>query len=131
LPSKVYTQTINIDFEKQVISFELPSTLDVKLGKYQLSAKSSRSGEMTYSTNSTGICSTVSSELILLKAGQCSVTATQIGTSTLAPASVTRTLTITGTTAVTKKTITCIAGKKTKKVNGVNPKCPKGYKLKK
>ena len=131
LPSKVYTQTINIDFEKQVISFELPSTLDVKLGKYQLSAKSSSSANITYSTNSTGICSTVNSELILLKAGQCSVTATQVGSPTLAPASITRTLVITGTTAVAKKTITCISGKKSKKVSGANPKCPKGYKLKK
>jgi hypothetical protein len=85
---------------------------------------------MTYSTNSTGICSTLNSELILLKAGQCSVTATQVGTSTLAPASVTKTVTIIGTTAIAKKTITCVKGNKTKKVSGTNPKCPKGYKVK-
>ena len=30
----------------------------------------------------------------------------------------------------TKKSITCVKGKTTKKVSGVNPKCPKGYKLK-
>ena len=65
-----------------------------------------------------------------MKAGQCSVTATQVGSPTLAPASITRTLAITGTTAVAKKTITCISGKKSKKVIGANPKCPKGYKLK-
>ena len=29
-----------------------------------------------------------------------------------------------------KKTITCFKGKFTKKVNGINPKCPKGYKVK-
>jgi hypothetical protein len=33
--------------------------------------------------------------------------------------------------AVKKFTITCIKGKTTKKVSGTNPKCPKGYKLKK
>ena len=29
-----------------------------------------------------------------------------------------------------KKSITCVKGKTTKKVSGVNPKCPKGYKVK-
>jgi hypothetical protein len=37
---------------------------------------------------------------------------------------------ISGTVAPTKKTITCVKGKKTKKVSGTNPKCPKGYKIK-
>ena len=30
----------------------------------------------------------------------------------------------------TKKSISCVKGKTTKKVSGVNPKCPKGFKLK-
>ena len=33
--------------------------------------------------------------------------------------------------AAIKKTITCVKGKTTKKVSGVNPKCPSGFKLKK
>jgi NitT/TauT family transport system substrate-binding protein len=32
---------------------------------------------------------------------------------------------------IVKKTITCVKGKLTKKVTGVNPKCPSGYHLKK
>jgi hypothetical protein len=32
---------------------------------------------------------------------------------------------------VSKKTIVCVKGKTTKKVSGSNPKCPKGYKVKK
>ena len=36
----------------------------------------------------------------------------------------------TGTTASAKSTITCVKGKTTKKVTGVNPKCPSGYKKK-
>ena len=35
-----------------------------------------------------------------------------------------------GKKATTKTTITCIKGKTTKKVTGVNPKCPSGYKKK-
>jgi hypothetical protein len=37
---------------------------------------------------------------------------------------------IAGAVAPAKKTITCIKGKKTKKVSGVNPKCTKGFKVK-
>lgn len=36
----------------------------------------------------------------------------------------------TGTTAPAKTTITCVKGKTTKKVTGVSPKCPSGYKKK-
>ena len=36
----------------------------------------------------------------------------------------------TGTTAPAKSTITCVKGKVTKKVTGVSPKCPSGYKKK-
>ena len=35
-----------------------------------------------------------------------------------------------GKKATTKTTITCVKGKTTKKVSGVNPKCPRGYKKK-
>jgi hypothetical protein len=64
------------------------------------------------------------------------VTASQAGTSTLAPVSTTATIMLTGaviapTPIATKKTIVCAKGKTNKKVSGVNPKCPKGYKLKK
>ena len=36
----------------------------------------------------------------------------------------------TGTTTPKKTTITCVKGKTTKKVTGVSPKCPSGYKKK-
>jgi hypothetical protein len=38
---------------------------------------------------------------------------------------------LTGAVVTNKKNITCVKGKSTKKINGINPKCPKGYKLKK
>ena len=69
--------------------------------------------------------------LNLLKSGNCSITATQVGTSTLAPISATSTVMITGSLSPVSKTITCVMGKKSKKVSGASPKCPKGYKLKK
>jgi hypothetical protein len=69
--------------------------------------------------------------LNLLQAGDCSVTATQMGSSSLAPVSATAIITIIGTKVAANKTITCIKGKTIKKVTGTNPKCPAGYKLKK
>jgi hypothetical protein len=70
-------------------------------------------------------------------AGNCVITATQGGSSTLAPVSTTATVMLTGAIAkpvvpvVGKKTIVCVKGKTNKKVSGSNPKCPKGYKVKK
>jgi hypothetical protein len=47
------------------------------------------------------------------------------------PISSTATVMLTGAVVTNKKSITCVMGKKSKKVSGTNPKCPKGYKLKK
>jgi hypothetical protein len=47
------------------------------------------------------------------------------------PVSSTATVMLTGAVVTNKKSITCVKGKSTKKVSGTNPKCPKGYKLKK
>jgi hypothetical protein len=63
------------------------------------------------------------------------VTASQAGTSTLAPVATTATIMLNGaviapTPIATKKTIVCTKGKTTKKVSGTNPKCPRGYKVK-
>ncbi len=62
--------------------------------------------------------------------GNCAITATQSGTTTLAPISATATVMIAGAAAPSRKTITCVKGNKSKKVSGTNPKCPAGYKVK-
>jgi hypothetical protein len=62
--------------------------------------------------------------------GNCVITATQAGTTTLAPITATATVMIAGAAAPSRKTITCVKGNKSKKVSGTNPKCPTGYKLK-
>jgi hypothetical protein len=64
------------------------------------------------------------------------VTATQVGTATLAPISAVANINIVGEPIVVakptvmSKSISCIKGKTLKKVSGSNPKCPKGYKIK-
>jgi len=131
LASDVYQQTFEILRDPQTIAFTLPNNVNVSSKSLALTSTASSGAAVAYSTTSTGVCSITGSTLNLLKSGNCAVTATQAGTSTLAPISATSTVMITGSLAPVNKTITCVMGKKNKKVSGTNPKCPKGYKLKK
>ena len=131
LASDVYQQTFEILRDPQTIVFTLPSTANVSSKSLALTSTASSGAVVAYSTTSTGVCSITGSTLNLLTSGNCTVTATQAGTSTLAPASATATVMLTGAVVTNKKSITCVKGKSTKKVSGTNPKCPKGYKLKK
>jgi hypothetical protein len=128
LESDLYKVTFEVVRDAQAISFTPPTTANISAKTLALSATASSGGVITYQTTSTGICSITGSTLNLLKGGNCAITATQAGTTTLAPISATATVMIAG--SVAKKTITCVKGNKTKKVSGTNPKCPKGYKIK-
>jgi hypothetical protein len=131
LASDLYKVSFDVARDPQIISFTLPSTANVSSKSLALTATASSGSVVAYSTTSTGVCSITGSTLNLLTGGNCSVTATQAGTASLAPASATASITLSGTAVAVKKTITCVKGKSTKKVSGTNPKCPKGYKLKK
>jgi hypothetical protein len=131
LASDLYTASFEVTRDPQTITFTLPSAANISSKSLALTSTASSGAAVTYSTTSAGICSITGSTLNLLASGNCAVSATQAGTSTLAPASATASITLTATTVAAKKTITCIKGKTTKKVTGTNPKCPTGYKLKK
>jgi hypothetical protein len=130
LASDLYRVSFEIERNPQTIVFTLPSTTNVSTRSIALAATASSGGAITYSTTSVGICSITGSTLNLLRNGNCEVTATQAGTSTLAPASATATVVLSGAAASNRETITCVKGKSTKRVSGVNPKCPKGFKIK-
>ena len=130
LASDLYKVSFDVTRDPQTISFTLTNNVNVSSKSLALTATASSGAAVTYSTNSAGICSITGSTLNLLTGGNCTVTATQAGTSTLAPASATATVMLTGAVVTNKKSITCVKGKSTKKVSGTNPKCPKGYKLK-
>ena len=131
LASDLYKVSFDIARDPQTISFTLPSTANVSSKSLSLAATASSGAVVTYSTTSAGICSISGSTLNLLTSGNCAVTATQAGTSTLAPASATANITLTATAVAAKKTISCVKGSKTVKKTGTSPKCPAGYKLKK
>ena len=131
LASDLYKVSFEVTRDPQTISFTLPGTANISSRSLALTAAASSGSIVAYSTTSTGICSVTGSTLILLTSGNCSVTATQAGTSTLAPVSATANITLTGTAVISKKTISCVKGSKTVKKTGTSPKCPTGYKLKK
>jgi len=135
LASDLYKVSFEVTRDPQTITFAPVTTADIATKSLALTATASSDGAVTYSTTSPDNCSISGSTLNLLKAGNCVVTATQAGTSTFAPVSASATITLTGIAVtpkpvVTKKTIVCVKGKSTKKVSGTNPKCPKGYKVK-
>ena len=129
--SNVYIQSFEIVRTAQTIEFALPAAADLQTKTLALNSASSSGGAVTFSATPSDVCSVSASLLNLLKPGACSVTATQSGTSTIAPVSKTLTVTIAGALPVAKKTITCVKGKKTIKKTAISPKCPAGYKLKK
>ena len=136
LASDLYKVSFEVTRDPQTMTFIIPTTIDISAKTLSLTAIASSGASVIYSTTSADTCLITGSTLNLLKAGNCVVTASQAGTLTLAPISTNATIMLTGaviapTPIATKKTIVCVKGKTNKKVSGTNPKCPKGYKLKK
>ena len=136
LASDLYKVSFEVTRDPQTISFAPVTSADIATKNLTLTATASGGGSVTFASTSTENCTISGSTLNLLKAGNCIITASQSGTSTLAPVSTSATITLTGIVVtpkpvVSKKTIVCVKGKTTKKVSGTNPKCPKGYKVKK
>jgi hypothetical protein len=136
LASDLYKVSFEVTRDSQTITFAPVTTSDISTKSLTLAATASSGGAVTFSSASTGYCTISGSILNLIKAGNCVVTASQAGTSIFAPVSASATIVLTGAVVtpkpvVTKKIIVCVKGKTTKKVSGTNPKCPKGYKVKK
>jgi hypothetical protein len=130
LASDLYTVSFEVSRDPQTITFTPTTNMNLSSGSVVLSASALSGAGILFSTSTPSICSITGSTLNLLRAGNCSVTATQGGTATFAPVSATANIVITGSPVVARKTITCVKGKSTKRVSGVNPKCPRGFKIK-
>jgi len=136
LASDLYKVSFEVTRDPQTLTFTLPANIDISNKTISLAAIASSGASIIYSVTSVDACSITGSTLNLLKAGNCVVTASQAGTSVLAPVSTIATIMLTDKVIASKpiaakKTIICLKGTTTKKVSGVNAKCPKGYKLKK
>ena len=129
LASDLYTVSFEVSRDPQTITFSPTNNVNLSSRSVVLSASASSGAGILFSTSTPTICSISGSTLNLLRAGNCAVTATQGGTATFAPISVTANIAIAGSTVVARKTITCVKGKSIKRISGVNPKCPKGFKI--
>ena len=127
LASDVYTLTFQITRTAQSVSFTLPNSVALSTKLISLTASATSGAPVTFQSNSPAICTVTGSLLNLLKAGACQVTALQVGTSTISPASVVQSIAVTG--AVASKRLICIKNGKSKVISGT--KCPLGYKAKK
>jgi hypothetical protein len=130
LASDLYTVSFEVSRDPQTINFSPTTNMNLSSRSVVLSASASSGAGIFFSTSTPTICSISGSTLNPLRAGNCAVTATQGGTATFAPVSVTANIVIAGSPFVARKTITCVKGKSTKRVGGINPKCPKGFKIK-
>jgi hypothetical protein len=130
LASDLYSVSFEVSRDPQTLAFSPTPNVNLSSRSLALAATTSSGAGVIFATTTPTICSISGSTLKLLRAGNCSVTATQGGTATFAPVSTTANIVIAGSPVVARKTITCVKGKSTKRVSGVNPKCPKGFKIK-
>jgi hypothetical protein len=121
--------SFEVSRDPQTLAFAPTTNVNLSSRSLALSATASSGAGVIFSTTTPTICSISGSTLNLLSAGNCAVTATQGGTATFAPVSATANIVIAGSPVVDRTTITCVKGKSTKRVIGVNPKCPKGFKI--
>jgi hypothetical protein len=147
LASDIYPLTFEITRSAQTVAFSAPSTAALETKSLALSATASSGQMVTFQSSTPTICSVTGNSLNLLAAGTCQVTATQIGTTTIAPATASASIVISGvaaksqtTTASAPKAAKKVVKKSTKKIlcikNGkskrfIGKKCPAGYKPKK
>ena len=136
LASDLYKVSFEVTRDPQTITFTPATPVNLANKSLTLAATASSGGTVIYSSSTNEVCSVSGSTLNLLKSGSCTVTATQVGTATLAPISAIANINIVGEPIVVakptvmNKSISCTKGKTLKKVSGSNPKCPKGYKIK-
>jgi hypothetical protein len=113
------------------VTFALPAKAANTNENLRLTATASSGLPITFQSKTPDICSVTGNSLSFRFSGACEVSANQLGSATIAPASVTQTILITGS-AIKKsvpKFITCIKGETSKRLSG--SKCPVGYTAKK
>jgi hypothetical protein len=80
------TRTFNVLQSTQTITFPTPPDTALSAGPVALTATASSGLGVSYTSNSTSICTISGSSAVLVSAGQCSITANQAGNTTFAAA---------------------------------------------
>ena len=90
------TRTFNVTQIGNVITFTAPADTALNAGPVSLGATASSGLTVTYSSNSTGVCTVAGASVTLVSVGLCSISADQAGNASyVAAATVTRTFNVT------------------------------------
>ena len=133
-PSPSASPTTNSDIstdnemiEQEILMGENPESTSVSKKQFVIDAIATSGLEIDFKSNTPLTCKVVSGVVSLLKVGNCQIELSQNGDDEYLPAD-NQIIEISITPI--NSTITCIKGKLIKKVTGINPKCPSGYKKK-
>jgi hypothetical protein len=133
LASDVYALTFNITRNTQTVSFVAPASVALSSKTLSLTATASSRLAVSFVSTTPSVCAVSGNTLNLVAPGTCGVEADQLGSTTIAPASTTQSITVTGTLPASKtgkaKTIVCLKSGKSKTFTG--SKCPAGFRAKK
>lgn len=125
LPSDPVYQIFEITRKSQTLKFEVAANAKVGSKPFSLDAISSSGGPVTFTASPLNVCQVTGELLSFNGKGTCQVSASQSGTTTSAPVSVTKSISVLASAAI-KKSIVCVKG--IKKIKTTASKCPKGYK---
>ena len=79
LPAAIVSASIRVIVTENVITFNPPSTILLKLKTTNLEAKSTSNLEVSFNASPVAVCSVANKILTLISAGMCQITATQAG----------------------------------------------------
>ena len=80
------SRNFNVTQSAQTITFPQPADMAVNAGPVNLTATASSLLTVSYTSNSTSICTVTGASVTLLTVGVCSITANQVGNATYSPA---------------------------------------------
>ncbi len=111
--------------DQEISIYDLPTKVSLTDVEFSLTADSSSGLDLVVTSQTPSICSVSGMDFRLLKPGKCSFSVAQDGDEDFYPAE-----TVFGSFQIISKlqTINCVKGKISKKIVGVAPKCPAGFK---
>ena len=133
--NKIGAKTIEITFEvtnprspQVILTYPFPSQYELSLGSTNVYMKTSTGLLAHFEASTDDICFVAGGTLVFKSVGYCNFTASQDGDEANLPA---ESKYFQFQIIDSRKTLLCLKGKTSKKVLGINPKCPVGYKVKK
>lgn len=107
---------------------KLPNSYDISVGQVEIKGTSNAGLSIQFSAVNEKVCSVQEEFLVFNSKGICALRLSQEGNDEYLPAD---DKFISAFVKDQNRVITCTKGKSTKKITGINPKCPVGYKVKK